>query len=193
VVLIPARPEPGRCQWPHRSRRLEGRVVRDVEPPVGRETDAWLSARTRSTMARRSAISRELGRWASTRPFRSQSLEVTGPSDHELKRFLHERSEEVMARAQLRSELPGRVHGGIDLAAEGRLHAGERRNDLTERDSASHEQVHVARSSKSPARGRLPGRRPLTSPSSEVSGVRSRGRTHPVRNLLRRKARREPR
>ena len=36
VVLIAARPEPGRRQC--RSRRLEGGVVRDVEPPVGGET-----------------------------------------------------------------------------------------------------------------------------------------------------------
>lgn len=59
-----------------------------------------------------------------------------------------------MPRTQLRSELRGRVHDGIDLPAEGRLHAGERRYDLTERDSTDDEQVHVARGSKSSARGR---------------------------------------
>ena len=55
---------------------------------------------------------------------------------------------------QLRTELFGRVDDGIDLAAEGRLCAGQRRDDLAKRRCSDHEQVHVTWRSKSPARGR---------------------------------------
>src|SRR5688500_10482847 len=50
-----------------------------------------------------------------------------------------------MSRAELRAEFSGGVHGGVDLAAQSRLGAGKRRDDLAERRTAEDEQVHVAR------------------------------------------------
>jgi hypothetical protein len=60
VVLIAARSVPRRRQ--RRGRRLEGGVVRDVETPAVLRPAVWLSARSRSTTPRRSAISRGLVR-----------------------------------------------------------------------------------------------------------------------------------
>lgn len=59
-----------------------------------------------------------------------------------------------MPRPQLRTELFGRVDDGIDLAAEGRLCSGQRRDDLAKGRCSDHEQVHVAGRSKPAARGR---------------------------------------
>lgn len=58
-----------------------------------------------------------------------------------------------MSGRELRSKLAGRVHDGIDLARDGGLHAGERRDDIAERHSTDDQKIHVARSSKSSARG----------------------------------------
>jgi hypothetical protein len=78
-------------------------------------------------------------RWDRSQPFRAQSLKVTRSSYHEDDGLLQESRQEVMACAQLRAEFPGRVHGGVDLAAESRLSAGERRDDFAERRAADHE------------------------------------------------------
>lgn len=58
-----------------------------------------------------------------------------------------------MSGCELRSELAGRVHDGIDLAGDGGLHAGERRDDIAEGHSTDDQEIHVARGSESSARG----------------------------------------
>jgi hypothetical protein len=71
-----------------------------------------------------------------------------------LERLPHYSCQEVVPGAELRAELLCRIDDGIDLATEARLRSGQRRDDVAKRNFSDDEQIHVARGSERPARGR---------------------------------------
>src|SRR6266566_4583090 len=90
------------------------------------------SFKSRSTTAKRSAISSRLGSWATIQRLASQSAKDTIVTCHEELRSCQDALEERYVAFHFVPEFLRRVHYGVDVPAEPRRGGLQRRNNLYE-------------------------------------------------------------
>src|SRR5688572_12902147 len=100
-------------------------------------------ARSRSTIARRPAISSALVLCSTSQLFLNQSPKLTVVADQKNLLRAHHAAQEVILRLQLAGEIARGVHGGIDLAPDRLLCRTERFRYFAERHSADHHEIDV--------------------------------------------------
>src|SRR5262245_15538832 len=105
---------------------------------------AALSARSRSTSAKRSRISSALGRCATSHPFRSQSRKRIVAPEHDRARLLQKCGEKRVAARDLRAKLVERIDDRIDLPPQSTLRVRNPVHHFLEWNGAEDEEVEIA-------------------------------------------------